>query len=46
MTPDGEVCEAQAAQGTVTRHFRDHQAVNKTSTNFNYWVLASGQQPN
>lgn len=33
MTPDGEVCESEAAHGTVTRHFREHQKGNKTSTN-------------
>ena len=33
VTPDGEVMEAEAAHGTVTRHFRDHQAGKKTSTN-------------
>ena len=33
MTPDGKICEAEAAHGTVTRHYRDHQAGKKTSTN-------------
>ncbi len=33
LTPDGEICEAEAAHGTVTRHYRQHQAGNKTSTN-------------
>lgn len=33
VTPDGKVMEAEAAHGTVTRHFRDHQAGKKTSTN-------------
>jgi len=33
MTPDGEVVEAEAAHGTVTRHFRQHQAGEETSTN-------------
>jgi isocitrate dehydrogenase len=33
MTPDGKTCEAEAAHGTVTRHFREHQKGNKTSTN-------------
>ena len=33
MTPDGKVVEAEAAHGTVTRHYRDHQAGKKTSTN-------------
>ena len=33
ITPDGSVMEAEAAHGTVTRHFRDHQAGKPTSTN-------------
>ncbi len=33
VTPDGEVMEAEAAHGTVTRHYREHQAGRKTSTN-------------
>lgn len=33
MTPDGEICEAEAAHGTVTRHYRQHQQGKKTSTN-------------
>ncbi|MEI6135941.1 MAG: NADP-dependent isocitrate dehydrogenase [Chloroflexota bacterium] len=33
MTPDGSVVEAEAAHGTVTRHFREHQAGRATSTN-------------
>jgi len=33
MTPDGETMEAEAAHGTVTRHFREHQAGRETSTN-------------
>lgn len=33
MTPDGEVCEAEAAHGTVTRHYRRHQQGQETSTN-------------
>jgi len=32
-TPDGKVVEAEAAHGTVTRHFRQHQAGKETSTN-------------
>jgi isocitrate dehydrogenase len=32
-TPDGRVLESEAAHGTVTRHFREHQAGRKTSTN-------------
>jgi isocitrate dehydrogenase len=33
LTPDGRTIEAEAAHGTVTRHFRDHQAGKETSTN-------------
>jgi isocitrate dehydrogenase len=33
VTPDGKVMEAEAAHGTVTRHFRQHQQGKKTSTN-------------
>jgi isocitrate dehydrogenase len=33
MTPDGKVIEAEAAHGTVTRHYRDHQQGRETSTN-------------
>ncbi|MGJ8588837.1 MAG: NADP-dependent isocitrate dehydrogenase [Yoonia sp.] len=33
MTPDGEIVEAEAAHGTVTRHYRQHQAGQATSTN-------------
>ena len=33
VTPDGGVMEAEAAHGTVTRHFREHQKGNPTSTN-------------
>ncbi|MEN9740754.1 MAG: hypothetical protein RLZ72_1020 [Actinomycetota bacterium] len=32
-TPDGKIVEAEAAHGTVTRHYRDHQAGKPTSTN-------------
>jgi len=32
-TPDGRVLESEAAHGTVTRHYRDHQQGKKTSTN-------------
>src|SRR6195952_599410 len=32
-TPDGKVVEAEAAHGTVTRHFREHQKGKETSTN-------------
>lgn len=33
VTPDGGTMEAEAAHGTVTRHYRDHQAGKRTSTN-------------
>ena len=33
MTPDGKTVEAEAAHGTVTRHFRQHQQGKDTSTN-------------
>jgi isocitrate dehydrogenase len=33
VTPDGKTMESEAAHGTVTRHFRDHQAGKPTSTN-------------
>ncbi|MEV1002170.1 NADP-dependent isocitrate dehydrogenase [Nonomuraea sp. NPDC050202] len=33
MTPDGQTVEAEAAHGTVTRHYRQHQQGNPTSTN-------------
>jgi isocitrate dehydrogenase len=33
MTPDGETVEAEAAHGTVTRHYRQHQQGKPTSTN-------------
>lgn len=33
MTPDGQTVEAEAAHGTVTRHFREHEKGNPTSTN-------------
>jgi len=33
LTPDGKTCEAEAAHGTVTRHYRQHQRGEKTSTN-------------
>jgi isocitrate dehydrogenase len=33
ITPDGKIMEAEAAHGTVTRHFRDHQNGKPTSTN-------------
>lgn len=33
ITPDGKTLEAEAAHGTVTRHYREHQRGNPTSTN-------------
>jgi isocitrate dehydrogenase len=33
MTPDGRIVEAEAAHGTVTRHYREHQKGKETSTN-------------
>ena len=33
MTPDGKTIEAEAAHGTVTRHYREHQKGKQTSTN-------------
>jgi isocitrate dehydrogenase len=33
LTPDGQTVEAEAAHGTVTRHFREHQKGRETSTN-------------
>ena len=33
MTPDGRIVEAEAAHGTVTRHYRQHQDGKETSTN-------------
>src|SRR5262249_41583994 len=33
MTPDGKGVEAEAAHGTVTRHYRQHQKGQETSTN-------------
>ena len=33
LTPDGKTVEAEAAHGTVTRHYREHQKGNATSTN-------------
>lgn len=32
-TPDGSAFESEAAHGTVTRHYREHQKGNETSTN-------------
>jgi isocitrate dehydrogenase len=33
FTPDGKIVEAEAAHGTVTRHYREHQKGRDTSTN-------------
>ncbi|WP_103326723.1 NADP-dependent isocitrate dehydrogenase [Bacteroidetes bacterium endosymbiont of Geopemphigus sp.] len=33
LTPDGQILEAEAAHGTVTRHYRQHQKGKETSTN-------------
>ena len=33
LTPDGKICESEAAHGTVTRHYRQYQAGKTTSTN-------------
>ncbi|MEE9194791.1 MAG: isocitrate/isopropylmalate family dehydrogenase, partial [Alphaproteobacteria bacterium] len=33
LTPDGKIVESEAAHGTVTRHYREHQKGNPTSTN-------------
>ncbi len=33
ITPDGKSFESEAAHGTVTRHYREHQKGNETSTN-------------
>src|ERR1700748_3259028 len=33
LTPDGKTMEAEAAHGTVTRHYREHQKGKETSTN-------------
>jgi isocitrate dehydrogenase len=33
MSPDGSVVESEAAHGTVTRHYREHQKGRETSTN-------------
>jgi isocitrate dehydrogenase len=33
MTPDGSIVESEAAHGTVTRHYREHQKGKETSTN-------------
>ncbi len=40
MTPDGRIVEAEAAHGTVTRHFRLHQEGKETSTNSTASIFA------
>ncbi|PRY26556.1 isocitrate dehydrogenase (NADP) [Aliiruegeria haliotis] len=40
MTPDGKIVEAEAAHGTVTRHYRQHQAGQQTSTNSTASIFA------
>ncbi len=40
MTPDGRTVEAEAAHGTVTRHFRQHQQGKETSTNSTASIFA------
>jgi isocitrate dehydrogenase len=40
MTPDGKIVEAEAAHGTVTRHFRQHQQGKETSTNSTASIFA------
>jgi isocitrate dehydrogenase len=40
MTPDGKIVEAEAAHGTVTRHYRQHQQGKQTSTNSTASIFA------
>jgi isocitrate dehydrogenase len=40
MTPDGGTIEAEAAHGTVTRHYRQHQQGKETSTNSTASIFA------
>jgi isocitrate dehydrogenase len=40
MTPDGQTVEAEAAHGTVTRHYRQHQQGRATSTNSTASIFA------
>src|SRR3546814_20980483 len=40
MTPDGKTVEAEAAHGTVTRHYRMHQQGKATSTNPIAYIFA------
>ncbi|MFT6071644.1 MAG: isocitrate dehydrogenase [Alphaproteobacteria bacterium] len=43
ISPDGKTIEAEAAHGTVTRHYREHQKGNPTSTNSIASIFAWGQ---
>src|SRR4030095_10039250 len=43
MTPDGKTVEAEAAHGTVTRHYRQHQKGEQTSTNSVASIFAWGR---
>ncbi len=45
MTPDGKVVEAEAAHGTVTRHYREHQKGRETSTNSVASIFAWSARP-
>src|SRR4029079_19204073 len=45
MSPDGRTVEAEAAHGTVTRHFRQHQRGEQTSTNPIASLFASARGP-
>jgi isocitrate dehydrogenase len=40
LTPDGRIMEAEAAHGTVTRHYRQHQRGEQTSTNSTASIFA------
>ena len=40
LTPDGKTVEAEAAHGTVTRHYREHQKGKETSTNATASIFA------
>jgi isocitrate dehydrogenase len=40
LTPDGKTVEAEAAHGTVTRHYREHQKGKETSTNSTASIFA------
>jgi isocitrate dehydrogenase len=39
-TPDGKIVESEAAHGTVTRHYREHQKGKETSTNSTASIFA------